>query len=163
LPVKKNVYGAVRPECGTRPLPGQQPRGAAPGHTSTSTIWDAASQGPNHRSWVKKIEQGDGKVCVGFFHLWVVNRNGERLRRRKEKVLGAAAMPKHEALKKFAALHPSVHACGAGPDHCDPDVHRSMADFLQPEIGPVVSTLPGNDSIRSCEPRTARHWQATSG
>ena len=52
---------------------------------------------------MKRIERGNGKVWVGFFHLWVTNRDGERLRRKKEKVLGPAAMPKHEALKKLAA------------------------------------------------------------
>jgi hypothetical protein len=51
---------------------------------------------------VKRIERDNGKVWVGFFHLWVTNPTGDRLRRKKEKVLGPAAMPKHEALKKLA-------------------------------------------------------------
>jgi hypothetical protein len=86
--------------------------------TSTSRIWDAT--GPAGRSkssgwhvrerrrlgdtWTggqvpklkkagEKIERGDGIVWVGSFHLWVTNREGERLRRKKEKVLGPAASP----------------------------------------------------------------------
>ncbi len=52
---------------------------------------------------MKKIERCDGKVWVGFFHVWVTSKDGERLRRKKEKVLGPAVIPKHEALKKLAA------------------------------------------------------------
>jgi hypothetical protein len=35
--------------------------------------------------------------------VWVTSKDGERRRRKKEKVLGPAAIPKHEALKKLAA------------------------------------------------------------
>lgn len=94
-------------ERGIRPLPGQRPdetRGAAAGHDLD--FRDLGRRRPRAQSpegWVKRIERGDGKVWVGFFHLWVTDPNGERLRRKKEKVLGPAAMPKHEALKKLAA------------------------------------------------------------
>ena len=95
------------PERGTRPLPGQRPdeaRGAAA--SRDFNVRDLGRRRPRTQTpegWVKRIERGDGKVWVGFFHLWVTNRDGERLRRKKEKVLGPAAMPKHEALKKLAA------------------------------------------------------------
>lgn len=42
------------------------------------------------------------KVWVGFFHLWTTDSNGRRLRQKKEKTLGPASMPKHEAQAKLA-------------------------------------------------------------
>jgi hypothetical protein len=53
--------------------------------------------------WIKKIEsQREGKVWVGFFHLWTTDANGRRVRTKKEKTLGPASMPKHEAQQKLA-------------------------------------------------------------
>src|SRR5216684_4949027 len=53
--------------------------------------------------WIKKIERRrEGKVWVGFFHLWTTDSNGRRLRQKKEKTLGPASMPKHEAQAKLA-------------------------------------------------------------
>ena len=93
-------------ERGTRPLPGQRPdeaNDAAPGRDfNAQDLGRRRLRTQTPEGWVKRIERGDGKVWVGFFHLWVTNRDGERLRRKKEKVLGPAAMPKHEALKKLA-------------------------------------------------------------
>jgi hypothetical protein len=54
--------------------------------------------------WIKKIErQREGKVWIGFFHIWTTGANGRRVRRKKEKTLGPASMPKHEAQSKLAA------------------------------------------------------------
>ena len=48
--------------------------------------------------WIKKIERRrEGKVWVGFFHLWTTNADGRRVRSKKEKTLGPASLPKHEA------------------------------------------------------------------
>jgi integrase len=53
--------------------------------------------------WIKKIERcREGRVWVGFFHLWTIDLNGRRVRRKKEKTLGPASMPKHEAQQKLA-------------------------------------------------------------
>jgi integrase len=52
--------------------------------------------------WVKKIERRDGKIWVGFFHLWATDVNGRRVRTKKEKTLGPVSMPKHEAQEKLA-------------------------------------------------------------
>ena len=53
--------------------------------------------------WIKKIERRrQGKVWVGFFHLWVTDPTGRRIRQKKEKTLGPASMPKHEAQQKLA-------------------------------------------------------------
>ena len=52
--------------------------------------------------WVKKIERREGKIWVGFFHLWTTNEQARRTRTKKEKVLGPASMPKHEAQQKLA-------------------------------------------------------------
>ena len=53
--------------------------------------------------WIRKIERRrEGKVWVGFFHLWTTDSNGLRVRQKKEKTLGPASMPKHEAQSKLA-------------------------------------------------------------
>ena len=53
--------------------------------------------------WIKKIERSrEGKVWVGFFHLWTTGANGQRVRAKKEKTLGPGSMPKHEAQQKLA-------------------------------------------------------------
>jgi integrase len=53
--------------------------------------------------WIRKIERRrEGKVWVGFFHLWTTEVNGRRGRQKKEKTLGPASMPKHEAQQKLA-------------------------------------------------------------
>src|SRR5260370_29805899 len=53
--------------------------------------------------WIKKMERRrEGKVWVGFFHLWTTDAKGGRVRQKKEKTLGPASMPKHEAQQKLA-------------------------------------------------------------
>ena len=53
--------------------------------------------------WIKKIERRrEGKLWVGFFHVWTTGAKGRRVRRKKEKTLGPASMSKHEALQKLA-------------------------------------------------------------
>jgi hypothetical protein len=53
--------------------------------------------------WIKKIDRPrEGKVWVGFFHLYVADPFGRVVRRKKEKTLGPATMPKHEAQQKLA-------------------------------------------------------------
>ena len=53
--------------------------------------------------WVKKIDRArEGKVWVGYFHVWEAAPSGKFMRRKKEKTLGPATKPKHEVLKKLA-------------------------------------------------------------
>jgi hypothetical protein len=53
--------------------------------------------------WVKRIDRRRvGRVWVGFFHLWTTDADGRRVRKFKEKTLGPASMPKHDAQKKLA-------------------------------------------------------------
>lgn len=53
--------------------------------------------------WIRKIERRrEGKVWVGFFHLWTRNADGRRTRTKKEKTLEPASMAKHEAQQKLA-------------------------------------------------------------
>ena len=53
--------------------------------------------------WIKKIDRPrEGKVWVGFFHLYVADPSDRAVRRKKEKTLGPATMPKHEAQQKLA-------------------------------------------------------------
>lgn len=41
-------------------------------------------------------------MWIGYFHLWTEDPTGRRVRVKKEKKLGLATMPKHEAQKKLA-------------------------------------------------------------
>jgi integrase len=94
------------PDNGTRPQPQQLDEATGTPPDRDFRVQDLGRRRPRTQTpegWVKKIERGDGKVWVGFFHVWVTSKDGERLRRKKEKVLGPAAIPKHEALKKLAA------------------------------------------------------------
>src|ERR1700733_2732701 len=53
--------------------------------------------------WTKKVDRRrEGKVWNGFFHLWTIDADGRRVRQKKEKTLGLASMPKHEAQEKLA-------------------------------------------------------------
>jgi hypothetical protein len=96
---------------------------------------------------VKRIERDNGKVWVGFFHVWVTSKDGERLRRKKEKVLGPAAFTREEPAQTTVI-------------HTYADLWRTFSGL---KIGPVLTTLPGNNSIRFCDPRSASDWQATTG
>src|SRR5229473_2442600 len=41
--------------------------------------------------WIKKVERRrQGKLWVGFFHIWVTDTSGRRIRQKKEKTLGPA-------------------------------------------------------------------------
>jgi integrase len=52
--------------------------------------------------WIRKVDRPrEGKVWVGFFHLYVADPSGTPVRRKKEKTLGPATMPKHEAQQKL--------------------------------------------------------------
>src|ERR1700730_504249 len=52
--------------------------------------------------WVKKVNRREGKVWVGFFHLWTTDAQARRVRTKKEKTLGYGSLPKHEAQQKLA-------------------------------------------------------------
>jgi integrase len=53
--------------------------------------------------WVKRVDRlREGKVWVGYFHVWETKPDGRRVRRKKEKTLGPAKRPRHEALKELA-------------------------------------------------------------
>jgi len=53
--------------------------------------------------WVKKEDrQREGKVWIGYFHLWTEDHTGRRVRTKKEKKLGPGTMPKHQAQQKLA-------------------------------------------------------------
>ena len=53
--------------------------------------------------WVKKVERArEGKVWVGYFHVWETTPDGHTVRRKKEKTLGAATKPKHEVIQRLA-------------------------------------------------------------
>lgn len=53
--------------------------------------------------WIKKVDRArEGKVWIGYFHVWETAPDGKRVRHKKEKTLGAATKPKHEALKELA-------------------------------------------------------------
>jgi integrase len=53
--------------------------------------------------WIKKVERRRrGKVWVGYFHIWTTDTNGRGVRKKKEKSLGPASVPKHVAQQRLA-------------------------------------------------------------
>src|ERR1039458_701278 len=53
--------------------------------------------------WVKKVDRArEGKVWVGYFHVWETTPDGRNVRRKKEKTLGAPSKPRHEAIQQLA-------------------------------------------------------------
>ena len=52
---------------------------------------------------MKKVDRArEGRVWVGYFHVWETTPGGKRVRRKKEKTIAPASKPKHEALKMLA-------------------------------------------------------------
>src|SRR6516162_1662905 len=52
--------------------------------------------------WVKKVERArNGRVWVGYFHVWETTPDGHSVRRKKEKTLGSATKPKHEVIQRL--------------------------------------------------------------
>lgn len=85
-----------------------QPLGANPSALGQPVDFDVRGLGrrlPRSEApegWIKKIERSrEGKVWVGFFHLWTADANGRRVRTKKEKTLGPVSMPKHQAQQKL--------------------------------------------------------------
>ena len=62
--------------------------------------------------WTTRIERRrQGRVWVGYFHVWTTDEDGRRVRRKKEKTLGPASMPKHEAQSKLAGYIEEYQLC----------------------------------------------------
>lgn len=138
------------PEYGTTPQPQRldEARGTPP--DPDFNVKDLGRRRPRTQApegWVRKIERGGGKVWVGFFHLWVTSKDGERLRRKKEKVLGPAALPRHEAFKRLAAY---IQAFTRG-EPAQSDVIRTYADLWRTFSGLKSGqwSQPFRETIRS--------------
>src|SRR5215469_5814477 len=53
--------------------------------------------------WIKKIDRPrEGKLWVGYLHIYVADSFGRPVRKKKEKTLGPATIAKHEAQQKLA-------------------------------------------------------------
>jgi hypothetical protein len=53
--------------------------------------------------WIKKVDRArEGKVWIGYFHVWEQKPDGTRVRRKREKALGPVTKPTHEALKELS-------------------------------------------------------------
>ena len=92
-------------------IPPRRPPSPAtsPGTTETlsANLSISTSEPPSEnrgaRGLGEKIERNrEERVWVGFFHLWTTDVHGRRVRTKKEKTLGPASMPKHEAQGKLA-------------------------------------------------------------
>jgi Phage integrase, N-terminal SAM-like domain len=96
-------------ESSNTPLDSNRPLGADQGPLGHTVDFDVRGLGRRlprteaPEGWVKKIERSrEGKVWVGFFHLWTSDSKGQRVRMKKEKTIGPATLPKHEAQAKLA-------------------------------------------------------------
>jgi hypothetical protein len=95
------VYSAVMASW-TRPEVGADRQQTAP-DVHIQSIGRGLPRVETPEGWVKKVDRArDGKVWVGYFHAWETTPDGKRVRRKKEKTLGAASKPRHEALKMLA-------------------------------------------------------------
>ena len=62
----------------------------------------ACPESKRQRAGSGRSSAREGKVWVGYFHVWEIASDGQRVRRKKEKTLGPATKPKHEALNDIA-------------------------------------------------------------
>jgi integrase len=96
---KREVPGSSTPSTLSRPI-------ESVGSLADSDIRGLGRRLPRKEApegWVKKIERSrQGKIWVGFFHLWTTDASGRCTRTKKEKTLGPASMPKHEAQEKLS-------------------------------------------------------------
>ena len=85
---------------------GQRPTGpvvVAPTDVDVRSIGRTLPRVEAPEGWVKRVERvREGKVWVGYFHVWETTPAGQRVRRKKEKTLGPATKPRHEALKDLS-------------------------------------------------------------
>src|SRR6266699_1335137 len=96
-------------EHATAPFDSERPPGTNPsphGRPVDFNVRGLGRQLPRTEApegWIKKIERRrEGKVWIGFFHQWSTDAQGRRVRTKKEKTLGPASMPKHEAQQMLA-------------------------------------------------------------
>jgi hypothetical protein len=88
---------------------------------------------------VKKIYRArEGKVWVGYFRIWETTRGGKRVRRKKEKTLGPASKPRHEALRRLADLHRRAYGKACETERVDFYLYAIVESFLCGEGGPVA-------------------------
>jgi integrase len=92
----------AKPEVQTPPEH-KGPTLVSPGEFAIQSVGPSLPRVEAPEGWVKKIERArEGKVWVGYFHVWETTPGGQRVRRKKEKTLGPATKPKHEALNDLA-------------------------------------------------------------
>jgi integrase len=91
----------AKPEC-RAPLERQGPTLVPPLEVEIQRVGPGLPRVEAPEGWVKKVDRArEGKVWVGYFHIWEIGSDGQRVRRKKEKTLGPATKPKHEALKEL--------------------------------------------------------------
>jgi len=92
----------TKPEVRT-PLEHKGPALVPPMEFAIQSVGPSLPRADAPEGWVKKVERSrEGKVWVGYFHVWETAPDGQRVRRKKEKTLGPATKPKHEALHDLA-------------------------------------------------------------
>jgi hypothetical protein len=86
------------------PAPQKGPTLVPPTDLDIQSIGSGLARVEAPEGWVKKVDRArEGKVWVGYFHVWEATPDGESARRKKEKTLGGpATKPKHEALNDLA-------------------------------------------------------------
>ena len=104
--------------------------------------------------WIKKVERHrQGKIWVGYFHLWVTDASGRRIRQKKEKTLGPASMPKHEAQQKLAEYIEELHRPNRKTRRRHHYLCRSVECILCRKIGPMGKENEGRSPVPFCETR----------
>jgi hypothetical protein len=106
------VYIAVmaswaKPEVGS-PHDGTALALVPPPEFKIQTVGRSLPRVETPEGWIKKVDRArEGKVWVGYFHVWETTSDGRSVRRKKEKTLGPATKAKHEALKELPVDEPT--------------------------------------------------------
>ncbi len=102
--------------------------------------------------WVKKIARSrEGKVWVGFFHLWTTDANGRRVRTKKEKTLGPASMAKARGAGETNRVHHGIHRQAHHTRRLDHDLQRALEGLLRREVRSMVEEDQGKSPVSFCE------------
>ena len=74
-----------------------------PNEFEIQSVGQACPESKRLKAGSRKVDRArEGKVWVGYFHVWEATPDGQSVRRKKEKTLGSATKPKHEALNDLA-------------------------------------------------------------
>src|ERR1022692_1649015 len=111
--------------------------------------------------WIKKVDRArEGKVWVGYFHVWETKPDGRSVRRKKEKTLGPVTKPKHEALKELSEYIAEHTREVPKQGEFISTFFRALADILCGTVRSMVEEDQGKPPMSLQEARASDHRAA---